>query len=168
MVQFSACCGAILNSWLGILAGLIGASLDHFETCGAEHDNADVFRSIMIFRRNCGLGCSRPSPRTRSRAHGEAPMTTYTIQIRLNREQFQTLVEQANTDGKSLEAVASSLIGGNLEKLAMQRDRYRRAMIDKLSREMFRPPPADPNLARQMDRNVLRRLASIPAPPKLT
>jgi hypothetical protein len=48
------------------------------------------------------------------------PPMIYTVQLRLSREQFKALVEQANTDGKSLEAVASSLICDNLEKLAAQ------------------------------------------------
>ena len=30
-------------------------------------------------------------------------MTAYTIRVRLSREQFQTLVEQSNVDGQSLE-----------------------------------------------------------------
>jgi DNA polymerase elongation subunit (family B) len=85
----------------------------------------------------------------------------YTIQLRLTREQFQTLIEQANSNGQSLQAVASSLIGGDLEKLALERERRRRAVIDKLSRQINRPPAADPLLARQMDQNMLRQLAGI-------
>lgn len=75
-------------------------------------------------------------------------MTAYRIDLLLTKDQFRLLVEQANTDGKSLEAVAASLIGDDLEKLAMKRERDRRAMIDRLSRQIGRTPPADPNLAR--------------------
>ena len=72
-------------------------------------------------------------------------MTAYTIQDwEPDRDPFQTLVEQSNVDGQSLEAVASSIIGNNLEKLALKRERDRRAMIIKLSREIgghHRPIP---------------------------
>jgi hypothetical protein len=75
------------------------------------------------------------------------------------------LEEQANTDGESLEAVAASLIGNNLETFAIQRERDRRAMIDRLSQEIGRPPPVDPRLAPQVDLRMLRQLAGIPDPP---
>lgn len=48
-------------------------------------------------------------------------MTAYRIDLLLTKDQFRLLVEQANTDGKSLEAVAATLIGGSLEKLALKR-----------------------------------------------
>ncbi len=93
-------------------------------------------------------------------------MTAYTLRVRLSRDQFQTLVEQSNVDGQSLEAVASSIIGNNLERLALKREGDRRAMIIKLSHEIGRPPPTDPGLARQVDQQMLRRLAGIPDPLK--
>jgi hypothetical protein len=92
-------------------------------------------------------------------------MTIYTIQLRLNQEQFRALVEQSNINGKSLQVVAASLIGDNLEKLAAQRERDRRAMIDRLSRQIGKPPLADPRLARRMDLRMLRQLAGIPNGP---
>jgi hypothetical protein len=66
-----------------------------------------------------------------------------------------------------LVAVASSPIGDNLEKLAIQRERDRRAMIDRLSRQIGKPPLADPRLARGVDFEILRRLAGPPASAKI-
>jgi hypothetical protein len=63
-------------------------------------------------------------------------------------------------------AVASSLIVGNLEKLAMQRERCRRAMMDRLSEEIGRSPPAIPRLAGRMNQGMLRLLAGTPDPPR--
>ncbi len=93
-------------------------------------------------------------------------MTDYAVRLRLSKHAFRLLVEQSNIDGQSLEDVAAAIIGDNLEKAAIKRDRDRRAMIIKLSREVGRLPPADPQLARQMDQRMLRQLAGIPDPLK--
>jgi hypothetical protein len=93
-------------------------------------------------------------------------MTAYRIDLLLSKHAFRLLVEQANINGQSLEDVAASIIGDNLEKAAIKRERDRRAMTIKLSREIGRPPPADPGLARQLDQRMLRQLAGIPDPLK--
>ena len=93
-------------------------------------------------------------------------MSTYMIHVRLTQTQFRHLLEQANHNGRSLEAVAASLIGDSLEKQAAARERDRRATIDRLCREIDRKPPVDPTLRRHFDLSMLRQLAGIPSPSK--
>src|SRR5258708_4972961 len=93
-------------------------------------------------------------------------MTNYVIRLHLSKEQFRALVEQANANGQSLETVAAALIGDDLEKLAAQRERHRRATIDQLSREVGKPLPVDSALRQQVNQNLTRRLGGISEPPK--
>lgn len=90
----------------------------------------------------------------------------YTLQLRLTKEQFRVLAEQANSIGQSPERVAVELIGGNLERLARFRVGRRKAAINQLAREVEKPLPADPALAQKVEQDQLRRLAGIPDPYK--
>jgi hypothetical protein len=89
-------------------------------------------------------------------------MTGYLVRVRLSRTQFERLVEEANNNGQTLEQVASSLIGDDLERRARARERERRATIDRLSRAMDKKPPIDPTLRQQFELDQLRQLAGIP------
>jgi hypothetical protein len=89
-------------------------------------------------------------------------MTSYVVHVRLSRTQFERLVEEANYNGRSLEQVAASLIGDDLERKARARERERRATIDRLSREVGKKPPIDPTLRQQYELDQLRQLAGIP------
>jgi hypothetical protein len=89
-------------------------------------------------------------------------MTSYVIHVRLSREQFERLVEECNYNGRSLEQVAASLIGDDLERKARARERERRATIDRLSRQIGKKPPIDPTLRQQFELDQLRQLAGIP------
>jgi hypothetical protein len=64
--------------------------------------------------------------------------------------------------GQTLEQVASSLIGDDLERRARARERERRATIDRLSRQIGKKPPIDPTLRQQLELDTLRQLAGIP------
>jgi hypothetical protein len=88
-------------------------------------------------------------------------MTDYLVRVRLNRTQFQRLVEEANYNGRSLEQVAASLIGDDLDRRARARERERRATIDRLARQVGRKPPIDPKLRQQYELDALRQLAGI-------
>jgi hypothetical protein len=89
-------------------------------------------------------------------------MTSYVVHVRLSRGQFERLVKEANNDGQSLEQVAASLIGDDLERKARARERERRATIDRLSRQLGKKPPIDPTLRQQYELDQLRQLAGIP------
>jgi hypothetical protein len=88
-------------------------------------------------------------------------MTDYLVRVRLSRTQFKRLVEEANNNGQSLEQVAASLIGDDLERKGRARERERRATIDRLSRQIGKTPPIDPTLRQQYELDQLRQLAGI-------
>ncbi len=89
-------------------------------------------------------------------------MTEYLVRVRLGRAQFQRPIELANNNGQSLEQVATSLIGDDLDRKARARERDRRVAVDRLSRQIGKKPPIDPTLRQQFELDTLRQLAGIP------